>query len=268
MGLLMSKTMGLATRKAKRVMKRIISTYHSAFLSYPQKVQCNICGWAGRHFLSDSWHEQIICPGCRAGIRQRLFFAALQNIDELSFERIIRGKQILHFAPEDVLSSRIQRKAAAYVTADFFRRDCDVQLDMSNMPQIKNECFDTVIAFDVLEHVPDYGMALDEIRRVLSPSGFAILTVPQKDNLRITYENRSIVTEEDRIRHFGQRDHLRLFGDDFPAIVESKGFAVSAIDESSFSADMKQRSVLFPPVLSPDPLATNYRKAFFCQKTS
>jgi SAM-dependent methyltransferase len=202
------------------------------------------------------------------GIRHRLLFAALEGIDNLSSDRLINGKRILHFAPEEIFAQRYQRKAAAYVTADFSRTGYDLMLDMSNMPQIANEEFDAVIALDVLEHVPDYQRALEEIHRVLSSGGFAILTVPQKDNLLETYEDPSIVTEEDRTEHFGQRDHLRIFGDDFPATLEGKGFDVSVVDESSFSEEIQKKYVLFPPAISKHPLATNHRKAFFCKKAS
>ncbi len=261
----MSNAADLAKRKAKRLAKRAISVCQSTWLAYPKRVQCNICGWTGRHFLTSYWHERTNCPACHTGIRHRLPFAALQNSDQLYSDRIIRGKRVLHFAPETILTPLIQRIAAAYVTADFLRTDCDAQLDLSDMPQIKNESFDVVIAFDVLEHVPDYQRALEEIRRVLSPGGYAILTVPQKDNLSVTYEDPSIVEEEDRLKHFGQRDHLRIFGEDFSGTVESKGFAVTVVDESSFSKELQERHVLFPPKLSMNPLATNYRKVFFAR---
>jgi ubiquinone/menaquinone biosynthesis C-methylase UbiE len=134
------------------------------------------------------------------------------------------------------------------------------------MPQVKNESFDVVIAFDVLEHVPDYQRALEEIHRILSAGGYALITVPQKDHLPTTYEDPSIVTGEERLKHFGQIDHLRIFGNDFPSLVESKGFVPRSIDESNFSEEAQKRYVLFPPVLSKHPLATNYRKAFFFKK--
>lgn len=217
--------------------------------------------------MSDSWHKHIKCPKCSSGIRQRLFIAALQFIDNLLIEALIHNKKILHFAPEDIISSVIQRNSKYYATTDFLREDCDFKLDMSNMPEINNESFDVVIAFDVLEHVPNYREALMEVYRILPPNGCAIFTVPQKDKLLVTYEDPTIETAKEREIRFGQWDHLRIFGDDFTKIVEDLGFSVQAIDESMFSNDIANKYVLFPPVLSKRPLATNYRKVFFCIKS-
>ncbi|MDA0824725.1 MAG: methyltransferase domain-containing protein [Proteobacteria bacterium] len=242
------------------------SIVQSTWMSYPKKVRCNICNWEGRRFLSDSWHNHINCPKCRSGIRQRLFFAALHHTENLSFDKIIHRKNILHFAPEKIVGSGIRNKAAHYATADFFRPDCDFKVDVSNMPEIKNESYDIVIAFDVLEHVPDYQKALQEVHRVLTPNGLGIFTVPQKDNLLVTYEDPTIITPKDRLEHFGHWDHRRIFGDDFCQTLERKGFSVTAVDETIFSEDMKRRHVLLPPTLSKHPLATNFRKVFFCQK--
>ena len=259
--------MMLLTGTARQFAKKIRSFCQSILLSVPKNVQCNICGWEGYRFASDSWHKHIICPKCRSQIRQRLFFAALQNIEDLSYSKIIANRKILHFAPEEIIALVIREKTTQYVTADYFRDDCDLNLDMSNMHQIENEKFDIVIALDVLEHVPDYQKALAEVYRVLCSKGIAIFAVPQKDNLEKTYEDSSIVSSEERKKHFGQWDHLRIFGDDFSRIVESKGFSVETVSETDFSKDMVNKHVLFPPVLSKHPLATNYRKVFFCRKS-
>jgi SAM-dependent methyltransferase len=250
----------------KPFVKKLIFSFLQITLSYPKKVQCNICQWEGRHFLSDSWHKHIKCPKCYSGVRQRLFFATLQYIENLSFDKIIYNKKILHFAPEEIVSSNIQQKASVYTTADFLREDCSLKLDISNMAEVNSESFDIVIAFDVLEHVPDYKKALEEINRVLSSNGWGIFTVPQKDNLLVTFEDPAITTPQERIEHFGVSDHLRIFGDDFTEIVAGKGFSVTSVDELMFSGEIQTKHVLFPPELSKHPLATNFRKVFFCQK--
>jgi hypothetical protein len=58
------------------------------------------------------------------------------------------------------------------------------------------------------------------------------------------------------------------YGQSFPRILESENFKPIVIDEKSFPSAMVSKNVLFPPVLSPHPLATNYRKVFFAIKPS
>ena len=50
------------------------------------------------------------------------------------------------------------------------------------------------------------------------------------------------------------------------SLLEGVGFAVRAIDEKNFSPELVKKHVLFPPVLSTHPLATNHRKVFFAKK--
>ena len=252
----------------KQFLKKTRSVLEAAWLSYPKRVQCNICGWEGRRFLNGYWHKQIHCPKCRTGIRHRLLLAALYNIENLSFERIIRDKRILHFSPEEVIERILTSKSRFYFTTDFLRQDCDLRLDMSSMSEVKDEAFDVVIALDVLEHVPDYKKALEEVRRILSLKGLAIFTVPQKEKLLVTYENHSMITPKDRGDHFGQWDHHRIFGEDFPNVVASKGFSIIAVDEYMFSEALNRKNVLFPPKISKHPFATNHRKVFFCRKNT
>ena len=94
----------------------------------------------------------------------------------------------------------------------------------------------------------------------------AILSVPQKDGLLVTYEDKSITTREGRLKAFGETIHLRIYGADFVRRVASRGFAVEVVGEESFSPELLSRHVLKPPKPSPHPLATNHRKIFFCRK--
>src|SRR5207237_10588391 len=107
---------------------------------------------------------------------------------------------------------------------------------------------------------------IKEVHRILNVDGFCIFTVPQKDNLKKTFEDFSVTEPKEREKIFGQFDHLRIYGDDFTDILTSCGFKVTAINEFSFDKNIAAKYVLFPPVLSANPLATNYRKVFFGQK--
>jgi SAM-dependent methyltransferase len=252
---------------AKRILRKVQYVASQFLKEHPKIRECNICGWQGRRFESDSWHPYSVCPRCRSEVRHRLLAAALSHDSALSYKKILRSKAVLHFAPEAVIGELLRKYAGKYVTADFLREDVDLRLDMIDMPSVGADSFDLVVACDVLEHVTDDHKALHEILRALRASGYAILTVPQKDDLEVTFEDETVLDPADRERIFGQRDHLRIYGRSFPRILESVGFEVTVISEASFSEKMVRRHVLFPPIMSRHPLATNYRKVFFAQKS-
>jgi SAM-dependent methyltransferase len=186
-------------------------------------------------------------------------------------EKLIRGKRVLHFAPEGILTNLIKDQASTYETADFLTEGyaydrIDHNIDISDMKEIGSGSFDCVIACDVLEHVPDHMKGIREMHRILADGGYCVLTVPQKDNLAITYEDLSITDPKEREKVFGQFDHLRIYGNDFVDMLEQSGFKVTVVNEGDFDMDLARKYVLFPPVLSTHPLATNYRKVFFGRK--
>jgi predicted SAM-dependent methyltransferase len=252
--------------KLKRLYCGLSSRLKLMTQGYPHRVQCNICGWKGRILSSDSWHPYTVCPRCRSQVRHRLLVAAVTTLANLGIKDLIQNKRVLHFAPEIILSQLIKDRAGKYVTADLCRNDVDMVLDMCNMSGVGDSSYDLVIACDVLEHVHDDSAALREICRVLSIHGWAILTVPQKDELPTKYEDPTITTPEGRKHAFGQEDHLRIYGDDFGWFLEHHGFAVTVVGERNFDSKLVELHVLVPPVLSVHPLATNHRKVYFAQK--
>lgn len=229
-------------------------------------VECPACGWRGLRFVDDVWHEGAICPKCGSDTRHRLLLSGLMRLPELSMDALVRNKDVLHFAPEPQIGRKLRPYTRKYVTADVQSWKADLNLNISNMPSVNPESFHLVIACDVLEHVERDRDALLEIHRILKKDGAAILTVPQKDHAAVTYEDLSITDPHEREKAFGQWDHLRIYGSDFVQKVESAGFKVSVVDENSFDDKIVSRFVLKPPKLSRHPLATNYRKVFFCRK--
>lgn len=229
------------------------------------KVICNICGFEGDTFQNDGWHVSTQCPRCDMGVRNRLVVAALKLVDEFHFNKLITGNRVLHFAPENYVKQWLASLASFYRTADISPGH-DYQVDMSDMPTIPDNSFDCIIACDVLEHIIDDRAAMREAHRVLSPGGYCIYTVPQRDNLEITYEDPSITTPEGRKEAFGQNDHLRIYGFDFIPRLQECGFEVAAVDETWFQPDDVVRYVLSPPVYSEKRNVTNFRKVFFGRK--
>lgn len=232
------------------------------------RVHCNICGWKGARFTDDPWHTGTICPVCRSQVRHRMLVAMLDglaSLPDLSETALLAGKDILHFAPERQLRDRVSAAAQSYTTADYERGDCDLKLDMSDMPSLTDAGHDVIIACDVLEHVPDDRAALRELHRILRPGGVALLTVPQKDPPSLTDEDTSVTGENEREKRFGQKDHVRMFGDDFAGRVREAGFTVETIDASAFEDSTRICHVLAPPEPNPHPLATNHRRIYIAR---
>ncbi|RZK10488.1 MAG: class I SAM-dependent methyltransferase [Flavobacterium sp.] len=164
------------------------------------------------------------------------------------------------------LKERLKEVVNKYRAADYFTEgysyDNEVMhLDISNMSNINDDSYDLLIAIDVLEHVYDDKKALEEINRVLRPGGITVLSVPQKDNTYKTFEDHTITDPIEREKHFGQFDHVRMYGEDFKERIEAAGFKVEIINEKSFP-NYAKRYVLSPPEKSNHPLATNYRKIY------
>jgi SAM-dependent methyltransferase len=254
--------------KLKQLAKKV---RNKIYIAIPKKdvnfYSCNVCGWTGNRFDSDGWHKHSRCPHCGSDVRQRLFVACLENTKDLGINLSLKGKRILHFAPEASISKLITDLTDNYKTADFLREDCDIRLDMCDMKEIASSSFDIVIAFDVLEHVPNYNTALMEIHRILSDDiGIAILSVPQRDNLPHTYEDPTITDPKDREDAYGQWDHLRIFGDNFGDEVAKEGFQVTEISWKSFNDMTSLRHTLKHPIPSPHINATNNRRIYICSK--
>ena len=160
------------------------------------------------------------------------------------------------------------RNKSQYVTADYDKTDVDLNLDISNMSTIADGEFDLLIASDVLEHVYDDKKAISEIHRILKVDGRAILTVPQKDNLKSTIEDLSNLSEIDREKKFGQHDHYRIYGVDFYNKLQEADFNINIFDANSFPKKNRRKFILSPPVLGTHPMVTNYRRIYHAIKKS
>ena len=240
----------------KSIKRAVKGTYIQASQVYynvaGNAVECNICHYKANHLVSDAWHRHSYCPNCGSTVRHRLLMAAFSLLDPFRFEKLIRHKNVLHFAPETQLEKIMRSQAGTYKTADFLAdgysySHIDYNIDISAMRAIADRSFDCVIACDVLEHVPNHIGAIDEIYRVLKPGGYCVLTIPQKDNLEHTIEDLSITSPQERERIFGQVDHLRIYGDDFVDMLTNAGFAVTAVNEHFFNKEIVERYVLSPP---------------------
>lgn len=167
--------------------------------------------------------------------RHRLIWLYLKN--ETDF--FTAEKKVLHIAPEQCFLKLFKAQTNLnYITADLYSPIADVKADICNLPFEENQ-FDVVFCNHVLEHIEDDKKAMSELLRVLKPNGMGIFQIPQDLTLETTYEDFSITSEEERKKHFGQYDHVRVYGKDYFDRLRAVGFKVNEIDYSkTLSADL------------------------------
>ncbi len=192
--------------------------------------ECPLCHFKARSFISAGLYVKRIdskCPSCQSLERHRHMWLFLSE-----YLKNKNVETILHFAPENCLGSLLKkRRDLKYFTSDYdSKAPSDYHFDIQDI-ESKDNSFDLVICSHVLEHIPDDKKALREIYRILNPGGIALLQVPiWPSEAHGTYENPSITDPRDRIIHFGQFDHLRIYGLDFKERVLEAGFTVTMLD--------------------------------------
>lgn len=191
-----------------------------------------IDGKSYRRFLPYGYakvRENVLAPGTLSLERHRLFWLYLKN-ETTFFSAPLR---VLHFAPEQAFVQKFKKqKNLTYTTTDLNSPIADVKADICDLP-FKDNSFDFIICNHVLEHIPDDTKAMQELYRVLAPSGTAIVQVPYDAKREITFEDNTITDQSERTRIFGQYDHLRVYGMDYFKKLSSIGFDVSALDYTS-----------------------------------
>jgi SAM-dependent methyltransferase len=136
---------------------------------------------------------------------------------------------VLHFAPDRSISDLLATfDGIDCVTADLDPGIAEQQIDITCIPY-PAASFDLILLSHVLEHVPDDAKALAELHRVLRPGGRLVMQHPIDYQRPETYEDFSLQSAEERRAHFGQEDHVRLYGRDFPDRVRSAGFDVEMV---------------------------------------
>ena len=182
--------------------------------------ECPICGYKGRFRAAGDppqWDSR--CPKCGSFERHRLLVLYLLRRPELA------GGRVVHFAPEPCVAKILKQKASDYVAADLFQPGVDRALDLQGLA-LPDGSVDLFICSHLLEHVPDDRKALSELRRCTSPGGAVLIMVPIVEAWKQTYENSEAASSDDRTRelHFGQFDHVRMYGADLRDRIKAAGF--------------------------------------------
>ena len=228
----------------KKVMRRVGRLISVVFIKIRSRLKgeklpfyCPCCGVHFNEFMDGDYtdspeyfnperyvglDQKVVCPCCGSLNRHRILALWMEaHIDEL------RGKKILHFAQEHSLQMWMAKNGISATTADLYA-PADLQLDIEDT-KLPDESYDVIICNHVLEHVSDFRKALRELHRIVVPDGMIIISFPTDTKLETVYEDASITDEEGRIKHFGQSDHLRVFGRDSASMLASFGFEVEEI---------------------------------------
>lgn len=188
------------------------------------KVICTVCEKGFKKFLpyGRKARENALCPNCLALERHRLMWLYLQQKTNF-FTAPLR---VLHVAPEACFIDRFEKLPNIdYITGDIESPLAKVKMDIHQIP-FEDASFDVVFCNHVMEHVDNDIAACKEINRVLKPKGWGIIQSPVYD-IPTTFEDPSITAPAEREKAFGQRDHVRKYGDDYALRLSKSGLMVS-----------------------------------------
>jgi len=222
------------------------------------RYNCNLCGTSFRtmvpggslepvcrelQIIGMGYQPNMTCPRCGAIDRWRLLWHFIQSRTDL----LKVPHSLLHMAPE----AHLQRLFRTCPTLSYLSADMNNPLAMRKMDitrlDIDDQTFDAIICSHVLEHISDDLRAMREMFRVLKPGGWAILQVPLSPVLKSTFEDPAIQSPQDRNLRYGQADHVRIYGLDYPDRLRKAGFAVTTCNAlATFGHEWVDRHAVEP----------------------
>ena len=183
------------------LIKRILSTNKRIFF-------CIFCNKLRSGYYTGYLQSEfeLTCTKCFSVGRNRLLGNYIKTLTLDNFN-------ILHFAPERSVEDLIKKKKFfEYNKVDVNplrdQKFCDIE-----NTTYKEETFDLIICSHVLEHV-EYIKAIKNLKKIVKKKGTILLMFPMIHNWEKTYSNPLITSELEREVHFGQFDHLHVFGRD------------------------------------------------------
>ena len=243
------------TRHRQMFVSRIKRKILSSLPEKPKKVffygkscYCPVCNSDIRKYESFGHMAKCWCPVCTSMRWHRLGWIFLKKRTNLFDEM---PKKMLHIAPEVSFEPRFKRIANLdYVTGDLLEPNVMVKMDVTDIP-FDNNSFDVIFCSHVLEHIPNDRQALNEFFRVLNFDGWAVFIVPIRMH-KLTDEDLNVTNPKERVKRFGQHDHVRFYGKDFEDRLLEAGFEVTPIRTIDLvevdrleSMGLKEKEILF-----------------------
>jgi len=185
-------------------------------------MSCQICG--STDLRDHAARRRAHCASCGSLERHRALATQFRAFLEHG-----HGRRSLEIGPVSRMCFKgyLERHGWKVVSIDKWRRGnpydprdvrfVDLELDLVDMSRFADGTFDLVIAQHVIEEVPEYRQALDEIRRVVQPGGLALLEIP--------FDRRRERSQPQPPDRFG---NVWRFGIDLPDEVDARFDAVEA----------------------------------------
>lgn len=220
---------------------------------------CNICHRPIRYPFNSPRHAsdalsklQIVgggfrakqqCPFCFANDRLRFTVEVLKKHTSI----LSKPCDVLEFAPIAGMKTFLcQNKDCHYTSGDIVPGRAEHVMDITHI-DFPDNSFDYVICCHVLEHIEREELAMAEMMRVLKPGGCILLSFPISLTSPHTFTDESVKTDEDRLRVYGQNDHVRLYGLD-----AGQHLAQYGLDIQAFIAKEDVPELVAPYKLIPD----------------
>jgi len=204
------------------------------------KYHCPVCEGSFSRFIKLG-NGELLCPGCGSLPRDRRLYQFLANED------LLHGN-MLDFSPSRALFRAFKKAPTfGYYSSDLsgnFLSGHHFDITAISKP---DHFFDLVICYHVLEHISQDRQAMNELFRVLKPGGILLVQTPLREGA--TFEDPGIKTEEERARHFGQKDHVRIYSKEgLSDRLGSAGFDVTMmefIEEPFNRSGFSEQEILF-----------------------
>ncbi len=184
-----------------------------------------------KNIIGAGRRNNCVCPRCYSTDRDRLIYHYLKNYSNIFKDHL----KVIHIAPSGGLKALLSglknleyQQGVKYHEGFYYSKDISI-IDITDL-SFEDKSFDVIICNHVLEHIIEDGLAMKELYRILKPGGWAILQVPISFTIDETYENPEITDPKDREVHFGQFDHVRIYGGDYIQRLRNAGFKVEEIN--------------------------------------
>lgn len=165
--------------------------------------ECIICDFKTKKWIKLP-NKDSLCPSCGSLSRDRRLWQLISK------NYLKTTNTILDFSPSRTLYRKWKKENNIRYTSSDLSGDfiSDVKFDITNLNEIENK-YDLIICYHIFEHVIEDLKAMKEVYRVLNSEGTLLIQTPFKEGE--IYEDYTITSEKERLTHFGQEDHVRIY---------------------------------------------------------